>query len=186
MQPDILLPIASLASDLAGQASDVGEQFGVQWSLLFAQIVSFVVVAYLLYRFGFKPVIATIDERQNKIAEGVQYAEDMKVKLAEAEEKQKETLRAAAVQAQKMIDEARTTSKEMLEKQTQEAAERGEQILRKAQEASELDRKKIMAEAREEIARLVVQTSSRVLSRELSEEERSRYNTAASEELTNA
>jgi len=109
----------------------------------------------------------------------------MKLKLAEAEEKQQETLRNASIQAQKMIDEARATSKELLEKQTREAAERGEHILRKAQEASELDRKKIMAEAREEIARLVVLTSSRVLSRELTDEERSRYGAAAGKELTN-
>lgn len=163
----------------------IAEEFGVQWPLLFAQIVSFAVVAYLLYRLGFKPVLATIDERQKKIAEGVQYAEEMKVKLAEAEQKQQETLRNASIQGQRMIDEARATSKELLEKQTREAAERGEQILRKAQEATELDRKKMMAEAREEIARLVVLTSSRVLSRELSEEERSRYGAAASEELTN-
>lgn len=163
----------------------IAEEFGIQWPYLFAQIFSFAVVAFLLYRFGFKPVIATIDERQKKIEEGVRYSEEMKVMLAEAERKQEETLRAASAQAQKMIDEARATAKELTEKQVQEAAEQGEQILRKAQEASELDRKKIMAEAREQIARLVVQTSSKVLSRELSDEERSRYSTAASQELSN-
>lgn len=163
----------------------LAEEFGVQWSFLFAQTVSFAIVAFLLYKLAFKPVIATIDERQRKIADGLQYAEDMKIKLAESEKKQEETLRNASLQAQKMIDEARATSKELLEKQTREAADRGEEILRKAKDASELDRKKIMAEARQEIARLVVATSSQVLSRELTEEERSRYSSAASRELAN-
>lgn len=185
MQPDLLFPIANLAADLVDQGRNVAEEFGVQWPFLFAQIVSFAVVAALLYYMGFKPVIATIDERQKKIAEGLQYSEEMKVKLAESERKQEETLREASMQAQKMIDEARATAKELADKQAKEATERGEQILRKAQEASELDRKKIMEEARAEIARLVVATSSKVLSRELSDEERERYSTAASRELTN-
>lgn len=166
-------------------ATQLAQEFGVQWSFLFAQIVSFGIVAFLLYKLAFKPVIATIDERQQKISDGLKYAEEMKLNLAESEKKQEETLRNASAQAQKMIDEARATAKELLEKQTREAADRGEEILRKAQEASELDRKKIMAEAREEIARLVVSTSSRVLSRELTEEERSRYSSAATRELTN-
>lgn len=168
-----------------GTISQIAEQFGVQWPLLIAQIVSFAVVAFLLYKLAFKPVLATIDERQQKISEGLKYAEEMKVNLAESERKQEEALRNASIQAQKMIDEARATSKELIERQTREAADRGEQILRKAQEASELDRKKIMAEARAEIARLVVSTSSRVLSRELTDEERGRYSEAASNELAN-
>lgn len=165
--------------------SQLAEQFGVQWSLLFAQIFSFVVVAILLYKLAFKPILATIDERQQKISEGLKYAEEMKVNLAESERKQEETLRNASIQAQKMIDEARATAKELLEKQSREATERAEQILRKAQEASELDRKKIMAEARAEIARLVVSTSSRVLSRELTDDERVRYSESAGRELAN-
>lgn len=164
--------------------AQLAEQFGVDWPFLFAQIVSFAVVAFLLYRFGFKPVLVTLDERQKKIAEGIQYSEEMKIKLADAEKQHQETLKKASLEAQKLVDEARATSKELIEKQTREATERSEEIIRKGQESIELDRKKMLAEAREEIARLVVLTSSRVLSRELSEEERSRYGGAAAQELT--
>lgn len=163
----------------------LAEQFGVQWQFLFAQAFSFAVVAFLLYKLAFKPVIATIDERQKKIAEGLQYAEEMKLSLAASSKRQEETLREASIQATKMIDEARATSKELLDRQTREALERGEEILRKANEATQMERKKIMAEARQEIARLVVSTSTQVLARELTEEERTRYSAAASRELAN-
>jgi len=43
----------------------------------------------------------------------------------------------------------------------------------------------MLAEARTEIARLVVETTQRVLSKELSEADRSRYNESAARELTN-
>jgi F-type H+-transporting ATPase subunit b len=39
-------------------------QFGIEGPFLLSQIISFCVVAFVLYRFAFKPVLATIDERQ--------------------------------------------------------------------------------------------------------------------------
>ena len=66
-----------------------------------------------------------------------------------------------------------------------EAVEKSNGILVKAQEAIELEKKKMFAEARTEIARLVVATTQRVLAKELSEADRTRYNESASRELTN-
>jgi F-type H+-transporting ATPase subunit b len=58
-------------------------------------------------------------------------------------------------------------------------------MMAKAQEAIHLEHRKMMADAREEIARLVALTAQRVLSRELSSEDRRRYADAAARELTN-
>ena len=60
------------------------------------------------------------------------------------------------------------------------------EILAKAQQVIELEKKKMLAEARTEIAHLVVETTQRVLAKELSEADRSRYNESAARELTNA
>jgi F-type H+-transporting ATPase subunit b len=148
-----------------------------------AQIISFSVVAFLLYKFAFKPVLATIDERQAKIEDGLNYAEEMKAKLADAETQHAARIREASLEAQQIIHEARETGKEMIEKQTREATERAEQTIANAEQAIELERKKMLADVREEIARLVVLTTSRVLSRELSTDERSRYVSSATQEL---
>jgi F-type H+-transporting ATPase subunit b len=169
----------------ANPVARIADQFGVQWPYLFAQIVSFAVVAFLLYKLAFKPVIATIDERQKKIEDGLRYAEEMKVKLAESERQQTETLKQAQLQAQQVIDEARRSAKDYYEKQTQEAAAKVELMMKKSAEATELERKKMLAEVRQEISRLVVLTSSRVLSRELTPQERSRYSETAGKELAN-
>jgi len=164
----------------------LADQFGIQWPYLFGQIISFAVVAFLLYKLAFKPVLATLDERQHKIESGLKHAEEMKANLAASERQQADTLKQAQLEAQKIIDEARRSAKEYFEKQTQEAAAKVELMMKKSHEATELERKKMMAEVREEIARLVVLTSSRVLSRELTPEERSRYSDSATRELANA
>jgi F-type H+-transporting ATPase subunit b len=57
-------------------------------------------------------------------------------------------------------------------------------MLVKAQHAIELEQRKMLAEARAEIARLVVVTAERVLAKKLSDADRAAYNEAAAKELT--
>ena len=83
-------------------------------------------------------------------------------------------------------DEARASAKEFLEKQTQESAAKANEIIVKAQQVIELEKRKMLAEARTEIARLVIEISQRVLAKEMSDAERNRYNESAARELTNA
>jgi F-type H+-transporting ATPase subunit b len=174
---------APAGGEEAGQVARLAQQFGVDGRILFAQIVNFCVVAFLLWRFAFKPVLSTIEERQQKIAEGLQHAEDMAVKLAETEARQVETLKQAQQDAQKIIAEAREAAKALLTRQTQEAAAQVEETLRKAREATELERERMIAEVRDEVAQLVVLTSAKVLDRELSDVERTRYSDTAAREM---
>ncbi|RKX36040.1 MAG: ATP synthase F0 subunit B [Verrucomicrobia bacterium] len=175
--------LAAATPSAEGGIAGVVHEFGIEWPFLIAQIISFSVVAFLLYKFAFKPVLATIDERQTKIEAGLNYTEEMKVKLADAETQHTARIKEASLEAQQIIHEARETGKEMIEQQIQEATDRAEQTIAKAGQAIELERKKMLADVREEIARLVVLTTSRVLSRDLSDDERSRYVSSATEEL---
>jgi len=140
-------------------------------------------VAFVLYRFAVKPIAATLDERQQKIADGLQYAEEMKTQLAEAERERAEKVREAAQEAQRILSEARDQSKELIEHKTQEAATQAEAVIRKASEATELERRKMLSDVRQEVARLVVATSSKVLSRELSDSEKQSFSNSAAKEL---
>ena len=65
-----------------------------------------------------------------------------------------------------------------------EAVEKANSLIGKAQEAIQLEKNKIMAEARTEIARLVVATTQRVLAKDLTDAERSRFNESAARELS--
>jgi len=164
----------------------ITQDFGINLPSILAQMVSFSVVAYVLWKFAFKPVMATLDERQKKIASGLQYAEEMKAKLEAAQQASEAQLKEAQVKARDILAEAQKAAKSFAEKQQQEAVERSAALMAKAQESIELEKKKMLAEARTEIARLVVATTQRVLSQQLSEADRARYNEAAGRELTNA
>ena len=158
--------------------------FGVEPKLIIAQIINFILVAFLLWKFAFKPVMATLDERQRKIAEGLQFAEESKNQLAETEKRQAEVLREANTKAQEILHEARDNATEFEDKMKGETASQLEEMRKRAEDSNELERKKMLTEVRQEVARLVVMTSGKVLQRELGDDEKVRLDKAAADEIS--
>jgi len=176
---DSLLFIAAAAE---ANESMLG-RFGIDWKIITAQIINFIIVAVLLYKFAFKPILATLDERQKKISDGLQYAEEMKSKLAESERQQAEALKEAHMEAQKIIGESRDQAKALYDKQMAETATKTEEMLKRAEQTIEQERKQMVADVKKEVASLVVNTASKVLRKELDEAERNRISEASAKEL---
>jgi F-type H+-transporting ATPase subunit b len=156
--------------------SNVAQQFGVYWPNLIAQVVLFAIVYYVLKRFAFKPVIAMLEERRRRIEEGQINAENIKRQLAAAQTKYEEILAKANAEAQRLIDEVRASGDRLAEQKRQEAIAAAEQITLKAQEAIALERDRTMAELKGELGRLVVETTSRVTGKVLTDQDQQRIN----------
>jgi len=124
-----------------------------------------------------------LEERRQRIAEGLLNAEKIKQQLAEAEQRHAEILAKANEQAQKMIDEARESAAHVGERKQQEAIAAAEQIIAKAQEASAIEREKVMAELKRELGRLVVDTTSKVTGKVLTSEDQRRLQEEASRQI---
>lgn len=170
------------------QAADPGivERFGLETKYIVMQMISFLVVLVVLYKFGIKPVTATMEERNRKIEAGIRHAEEMQAKLAAAQEESATIVKKANVEASRIVESARQTAKDFLDKQTQEATAKANDVMTKAQQAIELEHRKMLADARSEIARLVVATTERVLAKKLTDADRASYTETASRELSNA
>jgi F-type H+-transporting ATPase subunit b len=160
------------------------QKFGVEWQFVLWQFISFAILAGVLYQFAIKPIIATLDERNAKIAEGLKNAAATAAQLAQAQQEAAAIARQAQLEAARFTEEARTTAKEFLDAQQKEATARAADLIAKAQQTIALEHRKMLEEARLEVARLVVTTTQRVLAKELSDAERARYNAAAARELT--
>src|SRR6202023_1135116 len=153
---------------------NVAQQSGVYWPNLIAQVVLFAIVYWVLKRFAFKPVIAMLEERRRRIEEGQINAENIKRQLAEAQAKYEEILAKANAEAQRLIEEVRAGGDRLAEQKRQEAIAAAEQITLKAQEAMALERERIMAELKQELGRLVVDTTVRVTGKVLTPEDHQR------------
>jgi F-type H+-transporting ATPase subunit b len=180
-----LFLLAEASGGLTETITKISNDFGVDAPRLIAQIFNFSFVAFVLWKFAFKPIMGTIQERQKLIDDGLKYSEQMKVELASAKEVNEQQLKEAQNKAAQFVTDTQKASKDFADKQQQEAIEKANAILAKAQAAIELEKKKMLAEARSEISRLVIATTQKVLARELTDADRSRYNDAASKELTN-
>jgi F-type H+-transporting ATPase subunit b len=156
--------------------SNVAQQFGVYWPNLIAQVVLFAIVYFVLKTFAFRPVIAMLEERRRRIEEGQINAENIKKQLAEAQVKYEDILAKATAEAQRLIEEVRAGGDRLAEQKRQEAIAAAEQITLKAQEAMGLERERIMAELKQELGRLVVDTTVRVTGKVLTPQDHQRIN----------
>jgi F-type H+-transporting ATPase subunit b len=164
--------------------TEIATRFGVEWPLLIAQVVNFALVAFVLWRFAFKPVLATMDERNRKIQEGLQFAEASKQQLEETEKRQAAVLKEANEKAQAILAEARDQSTAYAEQQRAVTDRQMADLLARGQESIERERQKMLSDVRQEVARLVVLTTGKVLETELSDADKSRFNSAAAERIS--
>jgi F-type H+-transporting ATPase subunit b len=171
------------AGDLAELAKSTGETFGFQKQLFISQVISFCIVAFLLHRFAYKPILNVLEERKQRIAEGIANADKIKSELASAQAKAQEIVGQAAQQATKIIEEARAAGSREVEKASQQAIATANQIIAKAKEANEAELVRMKNELRKEMGRLVVQTSSRVTGNILTSEQQTRLAEDAAKQL---
>ena len=156
------------------QIKGIAETFGVDWLHLIAQIISFSIVCALLYFFAYKRVLEMLEERRQRIAEGLANAEKIKTELARTEAQRLETLSQANAQATRLIEEARAAAAQVQERETQKAIAAAEQIIAKAREAAAADHARMLAELRREVGRLVVQTTATVTGKVLTTDDQRR------------
>ena len=168
---------------LADVARDTATTFGFNLWLFLSQVISFTIVALALKRFAYKPILAILEERRQKIAEGLLNAEKIKQQLADAEQRYAEILANANTAAQKMIDDARESAAIIGERKQQEAIAAAEQIVAKAHEATTLERERTMMELKRELGRLVVDTTAKVTGKVLDSNDQRRLQEEATRQL---
>ncbi len=148
--------------------------FGVNWPHLLAQVASFCIVCFILYRFAYRPVLKMLEVRRQQIAQGLANAEQIKAELARTEAQRQEVMTQANAQGNKLIEEARAAAARVQEQETQKAIAAAEQIMLKAREAAAQDHDRMLTELKREVGRLVVQATTAVTGKILTSEDQRR------------
>src|SRR5881394_3900812 len=175
--------IAAAAGGFAEMLHDTADTFGWKWELFLSQLISFAIVAFLLRRFAYKPILALLEERRRKIEEGQLNAEKIRKELAEAEKRYQEIVAKGNADAQRMIDEARESAAHLSERKQQEAIAAAEQIIAKAREASAIEHERTMESLKRELGRLVVDTTAKVAGKVLTPEDQRRLQEEAASQV---
>ena len=154
--------VGSIGSDLAAKGADIAQTFGLDWPHFIAQCISFAIVCGLLIKFAYHPILTVLEERKKRIADGLANADKIKAELAKTEALQREILEKANAQATKLIEEARAAAARVQEQETQKAIAQAEQIIAKANEATALERQRMLIDLKREVGGLVIKTTAAV------------------------
>lgn len=162
---------------------DIPLEFGLNAWGFTCQFISFGIVAFLLYKFAYNPILTVLEERRKRIEEGLENATKVEQKLAEAQAAAAGIIAKGNDEASRMIEEARNAAKQISEREAQRAVEQATEIIAKAREAGEAEQKRLMAELRKELSRLIVETTARVTGKVLTAGDQKKITEEATKEL---
>lgn len=168
----------------SGAASDIADQFGLELPKLIAQVIIFLVVFYVLKTKAYGPILAMLEQRRQRIADGESKLEKIARDLAEAEKNAQSIVDKANEDASRLVKEAGDSAKSLAEKRQQEAILEATQILAKAREAAQQEHEQLMSQLKSQFGRMVSEATSRVTGKVLNTDDQARINQETSAQVS--
>ncbi|MDZ4812669.1 MAG: F0F1 ATP synthase subunit B [Pseudomonadota bacterium] len=134
---------------------------------LVIQGLAFFAVAWLVMKFGWPNMIAAIEERQKKIAEGLAAADRAKAELAAADNQAAEEVRAARIKAAEILDKANHQANAAIEKGKSDAIAEGNRQLATARAEIDSLSHRAKEELRKQVGQLAIAGAEKILKREI-------------------
>ena len=150
---------------------------------LIGQMITFGVFVWFCMKYIWPPLLAALEERNARIAEGLAAAQRGQQDLEDAEAKIKESFTEAKAQAQEIINqgrEAAETAKDAIVKTGQEEARAS---VERAKREIGLETKKALDEIRRETVDLTIMAASQVIGRSLEDDDHRRLTSEVIEEM---
>jgi len=139
------------------------EAFGIDVRLIFIQVFNFGILLAVLTYYLYKPVLRMLDERQKKIAQGLEDAKKAEAALAVAEEEKKHIIASANTEAEAMAQRATEHAAQKAEHIVSDAHKKAEQVIKDAAGRSSEMKAQALKESEAEIAKLAVLAAEKVL-----------------------
>jgi F-type H+-transporting ATPase subunit b len=149
-------------------------QFGIAWPKLIAQVLIFWAVYFILNKKAFGPILAMLEQRKQRIADGEAKLEKISKDLADAEANAKAIVDKANADGDRLVKEAGESAKALAEKKQQDAIHEAGQIMAKAREAAQLEHEQLMSQLKREFGRMVADATSRVTGKVLNADDQDR------------
>jgi F-type H+-transporting ATPase subunit b len=134
---------------------------------LVIQGFAFFAVAWLVMKFGWPHIIGAIEERQQKIAEGLAAADNAQKNLAQAQDKASDALKEARVKANEIIEQAHQRANQMIDQAKNDAIAEANRQKAVAQSEIDASTNRAREELRKQVSALAVSGAEKLLRREI-------------------
>ena len=154
--------------EAGGIAGAIGT-FGIRGDLFAAQLVNFLLVLLVLWRFAYRPIMRMLEERETKIAESVKNAEVIEKRLRDTDAEHAKMLQSARAEAQEIVEKA-IADTEIRKTEMVEAAKREvERVIQKGKQQLDEERVAMLVTARKDLVDIAVKAAAKILTEGLTE-----------------
>ena len=130
---------------------------------LVAQIINFLLLVALLTKFAYKPLMKALADRQAKIADSLNSAEQERAEAAKLKQEYQQQLLDARTQAQAIVDKAMRLAEQTKEEILEEARTENARLLKSAQEEIAREREYALTQLRTEVVALSMAAASKIV-----------------------
>lgn len=134
----------------------------------FWSFVAFLITLFILAKFAWKPIIKSLNEREKSITESVQAAEEVKKEMAKMKSENEDLLAQARDERAAMLREAKMTKDKIINEAKEQAKQETNKIVSDAQDLINRQKMAAITELKNNVGKLVIEVSEKVLRRELS------------------
>ena len=135
----------------------------ILWTLL-----AFIIVFIILRKYAWKPILSSLKERETGIANSLATAERVKAEMAQLKSENEVMLAQARDERNRMVKEGKETTDRMIAEAKERAKAEYDRIVADAQIAIQQQKNAALTEVKNEVGKLVIEVSEKVLRRELS------------------
>lgn len=136
-------------------------------STLIVQMIVFLILVWFTMKFVWPPITAALDQRAEKIREGLSAADKAKTELVAANKRVEEQLSLARTDAAQRLADAERLAQSMIDEAKGRASEEGAKIVAAARAEAEQEATKARESLRDEVASLAVKGAEAILRREV-------------------
>jgi F-type H+-transporting ATPase subunit b len=154
--------------------ADGGGNFLLPNATFFAELVAFLIILGVLWKYVLPPITKALNDRQEIIQKQMEEADATRTKLAATEADYRKAMQEAATTAAQIRDEARADAAAIREEMLAKAHEEANRIIAAGRDQLAAERANIVRELRAEIGTLAVDLAGRIVGESLESEARQR------------
>ncbi|MFD2724811.1 F0F1 ATP synthase subunit B [Hyunsoonleella rubra] len=132
------------------------------------QAVLFIVLVLLLKKFAWKPILDSVNSREEGIKDALESAEKAKLEMENLQADNQKLLKEARVEREAMLKEARDIKNKMIEDAKGEAQAEASKLIAQAQASIQSEKKAAIADLKSQVANLSIDIAEKVVRGELS------------------
>lgn len=149
----------------------LGAAGGVEWGTVIVQVLTFIVLLALLKKFAWGPLKDVMDKRERDINRDIDDAEQAKLNAQKLEEENKQKLKETQEEVQKILEDAKVQARQQQEQIIHEANVRANGMIETAQSEINSEKERALADINNQVSELSVLIASKVLQKEISEQD---------------